>query len=180
MILSFGGELLPFDILSQPDRRDWDKLDLPSFMSRNRKDIREPEICAVAKVLKSQYKRLGAVGFCYGGWAVFKLGSQEKNGLVDCIATAHPSLLENQEIDRVSVPVQILAPEHDDMFSEDLKAHATAAIPKLGVAFDYQYFPGLQHAFAVRGDPSNTGEQNGMERAKDCVVMWLRQWLRSE
>lgn len=133
----------------------------------------------LATSLKARYKRVGAVGFCYGGWAVAQLASSAHSPApVDCIAFAHPTMLEKSEIDEISVPVQILAPEHDDQFTPELKAYALSTIPNKNVAFDYQYFPGLQHAFAVRGDPSNRAEQEGMQRAKDAVVLWLRQWLQ--
>lgn len=132
---------------------------------------------SVCHELRKTYKRIGAVGFCYGGWAVFRLGGA---GLLDCISTAHPSLLEKSEIDEIRVPVQIMAPEKDDMYTEELKAHSLDVIPKLGIPFDWQYFPGLEHAFAVRGNPDDVEEQKGMERAKDCVVSWLRQWLHEK
>lgn len=41
----------------------------------------------------------------------------------------------------------------------------------LGVAYDYQYFPGLEHSFAIRGDPKNPNEMKGMERAKNAAVL---------
>jgi hypothetical protein len=48
------------------------KLDIGAFVGRNSKDIRGPEIFAAAKALKLQYKKVGAVGYCYGGWAAFR------------------------------------------------------------------------------------------------------------
>jgi dienelactone hydrolase len=102
----------------------------------------------------------------------FVLG--ENSGLVDCISTAHPSLLEKCEIEAVTVPVQILAPEFDPMFTDELKAFSNQTIPKQGVAYDYQYFPGLEYAFASRGDPNNPAERKGMERAKNSAVFWFR------
>ncbi|KAL3440785.1 Alpha/Beta hydrolase protein [Aspergillus insuetus] len=171
----FGGEELPLDILQEPSR--WHELDLPAFISRHSKKIREPDIIECAKALRSTHQRTAAVGFCYGGWGVFRLGERGKN-LVDCISTAHPSFLEKTEIDKVGVPVQILAPEIDPMFTAELKAYSNEVIPTLGVAYDYQFFPSLEHAFAVRGNPANPGERKGMERAKDSVVHWLKQWLR--
>ena len=52
--------------------------DLPAFIGRNSKEIRWPEISAAAKALKQEhgFKKVGAIGFCYGGWAVFQLGSK--------------------------------------------------------------------------------------------------------
>jgi hypothetical protein len=46
----------------------------------------------------------------------------------------------------------MLAPERDPSFHPDLKKVASEVIPTLGVAYDYQYFPGVEHSFATRGD----------------------------
>lgn len=171
---SFAGEELPLSILQ--DQNQWHQLDLPAFIDRHSKAIREPEIIECAKALRPQYQRTGAVGFCYGGWGVFRLGAKGRD-LVDCISTAHPSFLEKTEIDNIGVPVQIMAPEIDPMFTPELKAHSNQIIPTLGVPYDYQYFPGLEHAFAVRGEQKNASERKGMERASTAAVSWLRQWL---
>ena len=40
---------------------------------------------------------------------------------MDCISTAHPSWLTEEEIEGVGVPVQILAPEIDPVFTPELK-----------------------------------------------------------
>lgn len=174
-IFRFGGEVLPLDILL--DQSQWNKIDLPGFLGRNSKAIRAPEIVKCARALRSKFQRVGAVGFCLGGWGVFHLGAKDKQGLVDCISTAHPTMLEKEEIENVGVPVQIMAPENDPMFTPELKAFANETIPTLGVPYDYQYFPGLEHAFAVRGDQSNPAEMKGMIRAKNAAVVWFRQWL---
>lgn len=49
-----------------------------AFIGRHSKDIRFPEIETCAKSLKQEhgFKKLGAIGFCYGGWAVFQLGAK--------------------------------------------------------------------------------------------------------
>lgn len=80
-------------------------------------------------------------------------------------------------MDAVSIPVQILAPEHDDMLTPELKAHANKVIPSLNVEYGYQYFPGLQHGFAVRCDESDPKQKQGLERAKNAAVGWFTQML---
>ena len=77
----------------------------------------------------------------------------------------------------VGVPAQVLAPEHDPTFTPELKAFANEVIPTLGVPYDYQYFPGLEHAFATRGDQKNPKEMKGMLRAKNAVVLWMKEFL---
>lgn len=147
-----------------------------AFTARNSKEVREAEIFAFARTLRSQYKRVAAIGFCYGGWAVFRLGAKGNN-LVDCISTAHPSWLTEEEIQSVGIPVQILAPEIDPVYTPELKEFSNRVIPSLGLAYDYQHFPGLEHAFAVRGNRENDAEMKGLERAKNAAVSWFNQWL---
>lgn len=173
VVTSFGGEVLDSEILASGN---WQSLDMKGFMVRNSKDARRDEIFSCAKVLRSQYKRIGVIGFCFGGWAVFQLGAKG-NGLVDCIATAHPSLLTKEEIDAVGVPVQILAPEHDMMFTPELREYANKKIPELQLPYDFQFFPGVVHGFAARGKQDDVVERKAMIRAKNAIVAWLRLWL---
>jgi dienelactone hydrolase len=98
--------------------------------------------------------------------------------LVDCISTGHPSLLEKKDIDEVAVPVQILAPQIDPVFTAELKTHCFETIQKLGVPFDYQHFPGVEHACFVRGDLEKAGEREALERGKNAAVSWLKQFLQ--
>ncbi|KAK5017493.1 endo-1,3-1,4-beta-D-glucanase [Cryomyces antarcticus] len=170
----FGGEVVSPETLEDPKKRE--AFNVMEFIGRNSKDIRKPEIFACAKALKSQYGKVGAIGFCYGGWACFQLGAKG-NDLVDCISVAHPSLLDEKEIDTVGVPVQICAPETDPQFSPQPKEHANKVIPGLGVPYDYQYFPGLVHGFAIRGDHTDKKQKDGLERAKNAAVYWFNEHL---
>ena len=174
---SFGGVVKPFEIIL--DQARWGELNLPEFMKRNNKDAREPEIDEFAKALRSQYKRVGAIGFCFGGPLVFRLGAKDRN-LVDCISAAHPSFLEKREIAKVGVPVQIIAPEIDPLYTPELKSYSHEVIPTLGVPYDYQHFPGLEHGFGTRGDIKIDKERDGMLRAKNAAVLWFRQWLHDD
>lgn len=61
--------------------RDPEKLkafDVGAFLGRHNKAKRGPEVFAAAKALKAElgYKKVGAIGFCYGGWAAFQLGDK--------------------------------------------------------------------------------------------------------
>ncbi len=146
-----------------------------AFVRRNSKEIRWPEIKAAAITLKSQYSKVAAIGFCYGGWACFKLAADPS--LIDAISTAHPSALEKSEIDEVKVPVQVLAPENDHAFTEELKRYTLETLPKTGVQWEYVYFPSLQHGFATRGDPSDKKQKDGLERAKRSAVNFFNEFL---
>jgi dienelactone hydrolase len=156
----------------------FDLIDLPGFIGKNSREIREPEIFACAKALKDAGNKVAAIGFCYGGWAVFRLGAKEHNPpLVDCISTGHPSMLTRKDIDEVAVPVQLLAPEIDGAFTKEDKLYAFEKIMEKGVPFDYQHFPGIEHGGLVRGAEHVKGEREAMARAKDAAVSWFKQFF---
>lgn len=97
----FGGEVVSEETMEDPKKRE--AFDIMGFLGKNGKEIRFPEIKAAAEQLrKDGFKKIGAIGFCYGGWAVFQLGAKGAN-LVDAISTAHPSILTNEEIDNIAV-----------------------------------------------------------------------------
>ena len=118
------------------------------------------------------------MGFCFGGWAVFRLGSREHQPpLVDCIVAGHPSFLAKKDIDSIAVPVQILAPEFDPCYTPKLKMYSLETIENIGVPFDYQHFSGAEHACFIRGDPEKAGEWEAGEKGKRVAVKWLRRFL---
>ncbi|KAL4785993.1 Alpha/Beta hydrolase protein [Aspergillus varians] len=181
----FGGEVPPFEPLIAGR---FHEIDLPAFRAKNTREIREPEIFACAAALRRDYDVVVAVGFCYGGWAVFRLGaeseeeeedntSEKRKGrpLVDAITAAHPSMLTKGDIDGVVVPVQILAPELDPIFNPELKGYTFQSLQRRGVSFDWQHFPKVEHACMSRGDLRKPGEKAALERGKNAVVAWVRQ-----
>ena len=78
------------------------------------------------------------------------------------------------------MPVQILAPEIDPQFSLEMKNFCNITIPKMGLAYSYEHFPGVEHSFALRGDLNDGKEREAMVRAKNVAVGWFRQWLTVE
>jgi dienelactone hydrolase len=166
--LSFGGEVIPSEIIRDNSRLR--EFDLTGFLKQNAKEVRWPELLSCIKALRSQYKRVGVLGYRHGGWSSFRWRSKSHSPpLVDCISAAHPTWLTKEEIDDIGVPVQILAPE--------LKAYANSVIPTKNVPYDYQFFPGVEHAFATRGNPNDEKERRAMVRGKIAQVAWMREWL---
>ncbi|KAK2596381.1 hypothetical protein N8I77_013273 [Diaporthe amygdali] len=191
----FDGAVLPFGpILSG----NWQEVDLEGFLAKNGRDIREPEIFACAKELREKIiappfhlrriyiKQLnlyfadafvGAVGFCYGGWAAFRLGAREHQPpLVNCISVGHPSLLTKRDIDEIAVPVQVLAPEHDPSYTVELKEYTCRTVPRLGVPFLFRHFPHVEHACFCRGDAKKSLEREALVKGKKAVVYWIREF----
>lgn len=146
-----------------------------AFMDRHNKDARWSAVKEHALTLKRRYKKVVAIGYCYGAWACFKLGADPQ--LIDAISVAHPSFVEKSEIDATKVPTQILAPEIDLAFTEELKNYALEKLPQLNIPWEYVYFPGVQHGFATRGDPSDAVQKYALEKAKRDAVGFFIEYL---
>ncbi|UPX19710.1 uncharacterized protein EKO05_0009964 [Ascochyta rabiei] len=169
----FGGEVLDADAICE---ERWGDLDLAGFSKRNARSIREPEIFAAAKEIKSKgYIKLGAAGFCFGGWAVLRLAAVK---LVDAIVCAHPSWATNEDFDGVEVPVILLSPEQDGMFSDEMKEYAfKTLLAKRNVPFEWVHFPGVPHGCLTRGNEKVPGEREAMAKGKGAAVRWWGEWL---
>ncbi|KAI1875062.1 uncharacterized protein JN550_002491 [Neoarthrinium moseri] len=171
----FAGEVLPMEPIN---KGRFHEVDLGGFLTRNSRENREPEIIECARALRAQYKKVAAAGFCYGGWACLRLGAKEHQpALVDCIVIGQPSHVVEKDIDEVAVPVQILAPETDMLYTDDLKLHTFVTLQKTGVPFDYHHFPGVEHGCLVRGDETKEGEREAMVRGKTAAIGWIKQYL---
>jgi dienelactone hydrolase len=77
----FGGERL--DEAAIKEGR-WGDIDMPGFMKRNAREIREPEIFACARELRGKHQKLGTVGYCFGGWGVMVCMVFNKRVCVQC------------------------------------------------------------------------------------------------
>ncbi|KAH6850519.1 Alpha/Beta hydrolase protein [Chaetomium sp. MPI-CAGE-AT-0009] len=177
----FGGEVVDHDAALAGR---YHEIDLAGIQVRQARAVREPEILAYARALRARYEKVGAVGYCYGGWAVLRLGAAEfagefgGRGLVDCVSAGQPSLLVEGDFEGVKVPVQFLAPEVDHMFSDELKLFAFLTLQKKGVPFDYQHLAGVAHGCLTRGYADVKGDREAMPRAYNALVAWFKQWLQ--
>ncbi|KAF2649866.1 dienelactone hydrolase family protein [Lophiostoma macrostomum CBS 122681] len=169
----FGDEIVQESTMDDPEK--WAKFDVGAFIGRQNKEKRWPEIKAHAQILKTQYPKVGAVGYCYGGWACFQLGADP--ALIDCITMAHPSMVTKEEIAGVSVPVQINASEHDHAYTEELKEYGNKVIPTRGVPYEYVFYPGVRHGFAAKGDQSDGTQRVALERCKRATVNFFNEFL---
>jgi dienelactone hydrolase len=145
------------------------------FLKRHNKEARWPEIKEHAQTLKKQYKKVIAIGYCYGAWACFKLGADPQ--LIDAISMAHPSLVEKAYVDALKVPIQILAPENDFAFTAELKKYTLEKLPQLNIPWEYVHYPGMQHGFAARGDPNDPAQKAALEKAKRDAVGFFQEYL---
>ena len=74
-------------------------------------DKTEPIIKAAIKYLREEkgFKKVGAVGYCFGGKYVVRELDAEENGGLDVGYVAHPSFVEEKELLSVKGPLSIAA-----------------------------------------------------------------------
>lgn len=168
----------------------WPELNLDVYLTTHSRSARSSEIIACARHLRAQYPKLGAIGYCYGGWAGAYLASEEFNTpsatedgspqpLLDCLTIGHPSLLTEADLETLSprVPIQILAPEVDAMYTPFLKRRTWEVLTEKNANWQYRHFPGVEHACFVRGDLKKEGEREAMQRGLGAAVGWVGEWL---
>lgn len=74
------------------------------------------------------------------------------------------------------MPVQVLAPEHDPVYTAELREYTCATVPKLGVPFVFRHFPRVEHACFCRGDAAKGLEREALVKGKKAVVEWVREF----
>lgn len=117
---------------------DWE-----TWFKNNWVDVRMPEILECLRHIREKHPWVASVGYCWGGAANFKLASK---GVLDCVTIAHPGNPTEEEVKAINIPVQILAPEHDPTFTQQMKDFCKLEIPKQGVDFIYHHFPDMVSA----------------------------------
>jgi dienelactone hydrolase len=174
----FGGEVL--EPREEVLKGNYSNVDMAGFISRNTREIREPEILAVAGLLRGRHDKLGAVGYCYGGWAVFRLAGKESGNLVDCIVCVHPGLLTEQDVDEVDAPVLMLCPEVDRHYPDEMKEYTFKTLQSRGHDFAYRHYRGVKHGDLVRGDLDGVEAAKAMRSGKNATVAWFLEQLCSD
>ena len=84
---SFGGEIITPEDYENPEK----KKNFDFMLKRNSQETRYPEMKACVTALRQElnFKNVGAIGFCYGGWAVFKLAAKGLSSPLPSRSTFH-------------------------------------------------------------------------------------------
>jgi hypothetical protein len=97
------------------------------------------------------------------------------------VICAHPSIITKEDFDDIKVPIMFLAPEHDGMFTDELKEYAFRKLVlgerKGELSVEWVHFPGISHGALTKGDESVQGEREAMVKGKDRAVTWWKEWL---
>ncbi|KAH7356193.1 dienelactone hydrolase [Pyrenochaeta sp. MPI-SDFR-AT-0127] len=148
---------------------EWRALHPPSETER----IINATIAYVRKELG--VKRVGGVGYCFGGKWVPRFLTATAG--IDAGFIAHPSGLTEQEIGAIKWPISIAAGTLDASFNSTHKARAEAILNTNNVTFQSNLYSSAPHGFAVRANISIPRQAYAKQGAFVQAVTWFDAWL---
>eukprot|EP01088_Endostelium_zonatum_P012154 TRINITY_DN26333_c0_g1_i1.p1 TRINITY_DN26333_c0_g1~~TRINITY_DN26333_c0_g1_i1.p1 ORF type:complete len:277 (-),score=53.86 TRINITY_DN26333_c0_g1_i1:37-867(-) len=154
------------------------------FMLKHRDGVVNPIINRILALLRAdpEVKKIGSIGFCWGGRHTVLLCDPSSEQTVDCAVAAHPSGLSIPgEIKPIARPILFEVGSIDPMMSEeDAKKveEAFAEKKETPVPYKIEIFPGMVHGFAIRGDLQNAEQREARKRALELGINWFQQYLQ--
>lgn len=192
----FDGKPAPADIVGDPD------FNVTEFLYNHRPEITDPKI---EKAIDYIYGKLGvhdivATGYCFGGRYAFRLLNGDQG--VSVGFAAHPSLLEDSEINAITGPVSVAAAgtclqlslpqepmcnacctdllcyhaEVDERLTPEQRFNLEKLLTATGETYSISLYSGTQHGFAVRANISDPQQKFGKEEAFFQAVRFFDAW----
>jgi len=152
--------------------------DLQAWLSTHPASAVEPVIEATIKAMRSDLgvETIGAVGYCFGGKYVMRFLAGRG---VDAGFTAHPSLVDEADVERVQGPISIAAAETDRILPPELRHKFEEILLKKDVAYQIILYGDCEHGFAVRADLTNRKKKFAKESAYFQAVRWFDEYLKN-
>ena len=173
----FEWDPVPASVLTQGA----ETFDLENWIARHGR-TKVQDICdAALRGVKSEFgvKKIGAVGYCFGGGYVVRFLSS--NSGVEAGFIAHPSLVDVSAVEGIEKPLSIACAEIDEIMTAELR-HKTEEILSKKSPLPYQLclYSNVEHGFAVRTDLNVRACRFAKEGAFFQAVRWFDEWLKKD
>ncbi|KAF2123945.1 alpha/beta-hydrolase [Dothidotthia symphoricarpi CBS 119687] len=167
----FNGNVMPFNPPKEFDFWAWVKNNMPH------PETVDPVIENTIKHLRGDLgvKRLGGVGYCFGGKYVFRW---LKEGGLDAGYAAHPTFVTADEVKGIKGPLSISAAEIDQLFTAEKRREAEDILRDLPVPYQMFLYSDVSHGFATKGDLSHAKARFAKEQAFLQAVFWLDEYVK--
>ncbi|KAF9255952.1 dienelactone hydrolase endo-1,3,1,4-beta-D-glucanase [Marasmius fiardii PR-910] len=128
------------------------------------------------KTEKPQYKKIGAVGYCYGGATCVRFAATD---YIHSTVICHPGLFSDQELKAIKVPCSWVCAEEDFTFKPALRMKAEAEFVSRKPPHEYEFkdYKGTTHGFASRPNFEYPEIKEAFEGAMDQIVGWFEKTL---
>jgi dienelactone hydrolase len=90
---------------------------------------------------------------------------------------AHPSFVEEEELESITGPLSIAAAETDTIFTTEKRHRSEEILQKRGLPYQITLYSCVVHGFAMRGDLSKKEIKFAKEQAFLQAVTWFNQYL---
>ncbi|KAH7336703.1 dienelactone hydrolase family-domain-containing protein [Rhexocercosporidium sp. MPI-PUGE-AT-0058] len=121
-------------------------------------------------------KKIGAVGYCFGGKYVARFLAPGKG--LDAGFTAHPSNVVAEEWKGIAAPMSIAYGELDGSSTPAQRAAAEAIFISTNITFQTNLYSNAEHGFAVRTNLSDPQKAFAQESAYFQAVRWFDAWVK--
>ncbi|KAB5566745.1 Alpha/Beta hydrolase protein [Coniochaeta sp. 2T2.1] len=204
----FNGDPIPVNGLGGMDIMTWLK-EGSDGKHPHTKEVVDPIVVEAIKVLKEEYgvKKIGAVGYCFGGKVLFPLPSPSPSSPaplnpvppsnlpytnlpppqqyvvrhykdgIQVGFVAHPSFVEEDELAAITGPLSIAAAETDQIFPAEKRHKSEVILKDTKLPYQINLYSGVSHGFAVRCDLSDKVQKWAKEQAFNQAVAWFDQHL---
>nr|RBQ91263.1 hypothetical protein FVER53263_13894 [Fusarium verticillioides] len=116
-------------------------------------DVAVPKwVAAVKKSYGTNTAKFACVGYCFGAPYVC---NELKGDTVTAGAFAHPAFLKEHHFTDLKKPLFLSCSEVDHTFDVPSRRRALDILQTNKKVFHYQVFSGVEHGFALRGDPKD-------------------------
>jgi len=142
------------------------------------KEVVDPIIETVIKDMKENQgvKKIGAVGYCFGGKYVARF--QAKGRGVDVGYVAHPSFVDAEEVKAITGPFSIAAAETDQIFPAEKRRETEDLLKEMTIPYQISLYSDVEHGFAVRADVNKPAVKYAKEAAFLQAIAWFDEHLR--
>jgi dienelactone hydrolase len=172
------------------------------WLFKNRSSVCKPRIFNFFEAIRTSPPpfptsslRIGAAGFCWGGYYTLLLARDEPSSrvkrhkaqtssnatlepLIDCGFVAHPSLLTvPKDIEAVNLPLSVAVGNEDSALTAPQVLQVKKILEEKEADHQVVIMPGAKHGFASRVDPNDEWQLECAERAEVQAMEWFSRWF---
>ncbi|KAG6901755.1 hypothetical protein C0995_008230 [Termitomyces sp. Mi166 len=153
---------------------------IPAFFA-SRPSIVDARISEFVKVIREEkkYEKIGAVGYCYGGSAAFRIGT---TNLIQSVVIFHPGPFTVEFAKTIKAPAFWGCAEEDRAVPQKLIDETEAMYAARNgtdsfVDYDFKVYKGTLHGFAIRPDLTKPSVKEAYEATLADTVSWFNKTL---